>query len=119
MPINSGALWGLISVIAIAIIIYFITKRRNERGCKKVAEEKIYRPDEWEQKRKRDSAGKRISNASAKSSGTGRIGSNVRQKSFSTKSNSASKRNSSGNKKSNKADKQHSVAIPDIEQIEE
>ena len=48
--INSGALWGLLTVTLILVITMKIRKKRAERGWEKYGEDKIYRPEEWEAK---------------------------------------------------------------------
>jgi len=121
--INSGALWGLLTVTLILVVTMKIRKRKAERRWEKYGEDKIYRPEEWEAKQgaagKSESDIARLPKTDSGASTIPEPGSDERQKVVPTKSNSISKSNIRRNKKSNKANKQSSVTVPSVEPIKE
>lgn len=127
--INSGALWGLITLVVLFFIVRKVGKKRAERGWQVYGEGQIYRPDEWETKRERERKQREsetdavttesTGTTSSGSSATTESGSSEGRADIQTKSDKLSKSDGSGNKKSNKAGKRSSITIPHVESVEE
>jgi len=103
---NSGAFYGLIASILLMLIVTKVRKKRAERGWKRYAEDKIYRPDEWEAKRKaNDEQGAsgtdstELSKTSSTAPGDRELGSDEGSESVPIESNPIPKPNSSRVKK--------------------
>ena len=118
---NSGALWGLISVIILSVVLY-IKNKRTERRWTKYADDKIYRPDEWENKLN-TSANKSINSGQSDNEATDSIRPRIKisrkHKSVSIKPHPSNRTNKSRNKKSRKTIKSNSIAIPNVEPVED
>ncbi len=124
MAINSGALWGLITIIILLFIISRIRKRKAERGWKRYDESQIYKPDEWGETG--DGTGEggcespdgREPVACPGDSENSESGSNERQENLPIKPDSVNQPDSTGDKKPGKTGKQSRIAIPDVEPVD-
>jgi len=122
LAFNSGALWGLICVALLFLVIKIVRKRKSEREVQRYGDGQIYRPEEWEAKQRElaaDSAGAGKPIVEPGASKAAEPGSDVRQEDIPPKPSAVSGPDNAGDKKPRKAGKRPSIAIPDIEPIDE